>query len=149
LDLTDSQVQKKWRPLRLWIVIGIGLVLTSAVVIMLVVFLRSADDYNRDMEAGLPAIKVVVTNGCGIDRLASEYAQSIDKLNIEVVALGDTQRPVFDKSIIVVRNGDMQDLKRLQDMTGIKRHTIALDRNYQAEFEIIIGRDFDDYITKP
>jgi len=102
----------------------------------------------HDPEAGLPAIKVVVTNGCGIDRLATDYAQSINNLNIEVVALNDTRRPIYDKSVIVVRNGDMQDLKRLQEMTGIERYTIAMVENYHAEFEIIIGRDFDAFLKK-
>ena len=148
MDLTDCRGPKEWGKVRLLLFGGVCLILIGLIV---VIAIKCASQYRfsgRDPETGLPAIKVVVTNGCGIDRLAFDYAQSIDDLNVEVVALGNTKRPIYDKSIIVVRNGDMQDLKRLQDMTGIKRYTFAVDDNFQAEFEIIIGRDFDDYLKK-
>ncbi len=121
------------------------------VIVAVISILMLVRHYNHsvdDPESGLPAIKVVVSNGCGIDRLAADYARSVEKLNIEVLSLRDTKRPVYDKSIIVVRNSDMQDLKRLQQMTGIKRYTIALDESFQGEFEIILGRDFDEFLKK-
>ncbi len=85
-------------------------------------------------------------NGCGFEQLASEFAAAISQNNIEVVSLGDTPRPIYDKSIIVIRKGDMQDLKRLQKMTGITRWTSAQNEYHSADFDIIVGRDYESYI---
>ncbi|MDD4035004.1 MAG: LytR C-terminal domain-containing protein [Candidatus Cloacimonetes bacterium] len=94
----------------------------------------------------MPAIKVVILNGCGYEQLASEFAAAMSHKNIEVVSLGDTPRPIYDKSIIVMRKGDKQDLERLQKMTGIQRWTSAMNEFHSAEFDIIVGRDYETYI---
>lgn len=148
MDLTDNQVGKKWPTKRRCVLVSVALVFVIAVVISTLMLVRHYNHSVDDPESGLPAIKVVVSNGCGVDRLAADYARSIEKLNIEVLSLRDTRRPIYDKSIIVVRNSDIQDLARLQQMTGIKRHTIALDESFQGEFEIILGRDFDEFLRK-
>lgn len=97
-------------------------------------------------EAGLPAIKVRVINGCGYDRLATDFAEYISTKNIEVIELGDTARPIYDKSIIVVRKEDQKDLERLQKMTGIQRYTYVISESAKANFDIIVGQDFEDYM---
>ncbi len=148
MDLTNNEpennVPPKWK---LWLPIGIGALLI--IVAAVFYFGKSSDDgkakeYSEDE---LPAIKVVVTNGCGYVQLASEYAAAIAGKNIEVVSLADTPKPIYDKSIIVVRKGDMQDLKRLQKMTGIQRWTSALNEYYIADFEIIVGKDYEEFIS--
>lgn len=148
MDLTSKQPQenvatkkKYW----LWIA-----VLAAIAIIAAIFFLGRNNDlvpgeYGEDK---LPAIKVVVTNGCGYEQLASEYAEAISGKNIEVISLGDTPKPIYDKSIIVVRKGDMQDLKRLQKMTGIQRWTSAINEYYNADFEIIVGSDYEEYISE-
>ncbi len=145
LDLTTKSPQKKWYS-RPW-VIGI-IVLAFGLIIY---FGLSGRDKTPETpfaygEDQLPAIKVVVLNGCGYEQLAREYANSISELNIDVVSLGDTPKPIYDKSIIVVRKGDDHDLSRLMKMTGIKRWTSALNEYHSADFEIIIGRDFDEFM---
>jgi hypothetical protein len=146
LDLTSSRPQKKWftkgRLLALILII-------AAVLAGYLILVRShspapdSDGYDEDQ---LPAIKVVILNGCGFEQLASEFAAAISQNNIEVVSLGDTPRPIYDKSIIVIRKGDMQDLKRLQKMTGITRWTSAQNEYHSADFDIIVGRDYESYI---
>ena len=100
MDLTNNEpennVPPKWK---LWLPIGIGALLI--IVAAVFYFGKSSDDgkakeYSEDE---LPAIKVVVTNGCGYVQLASEYAAAIAGKNIEVVSLADTPKPIYDKSI--------------------------------------------------
>ncbi len=139
----ENVASKKWK----WILLlVVGVIGVLAVVFY---FSKSKDlvpgEYGEDK---LPAIKVVVTNGCGYEQLASEYAEAISGKNIEVISLGDTPKPIYDKSIIVVRKGDMQDLKRLQKMTGIQRWTSAINEYYNADFEIIVGSDYEEYISE-
>lgn len=97
-------------------------------------------------EDSLPALKVVVKNGCGIENLATEYAAYIHDENIDVVSMGDTPQPIYNKSVIEVKTDDRQDLARLQKMTGIKRFTLAVDADAPAPFVIILGEDFDQYM---
>ena len=146
MSLTESGSQNivarkrfPWWILILILLAGIGLT------IYLKGWYPNADDEGWE-EDKLPAVKVVVLNGCGFVGLASEYAQFIQDQNIDVMSLGDTPKPIYDKSIIVVRKGDEQDLKRLQKMTGIQRYTVAKTSYHNADFEIIIGRDFDLYM---
>ena len=96
----------------------------------------------------MPAIKVIVSNGCGYESLATDYANYISKLNVEVVKLTDTPKPIYDKSLIVVRKQDEQDLKRLQVMTGIQRFTLAVNEASEAPFIIILGRDYQQFMKE-
>jgi hypothetical protein len=111
---------------------------------------------NRDMGASgteaaehkLPAIKVILTNGCGFEGLAKEFSDFLEDKNVDIVAMGNTYKPVYDKSVIIVRKGDKVDLQRLQRMTGIERFTEARTESALADFEIIIGRDYEQYTKK-
>lgn len=99
-------------------------------------------------EKNLPAIKVVVRNGCGIENLAADYTNHIRDENIDVLHVGDMPHPIYNKSLIEAKSDDEQDLQRLQRMTGIKRHTLAVDPSFEAEFIIILGRDYEEYMNK-
>jgi hypothetical protein len=146
LDLTSSRPQKKWFTKGRFLAL---ILIVAAVLAGYLILVRShnpAPDSSEYEEDQLPAIKVVILNGCGFEQLASEFAAAISQNNIEVVSLGDTPRPIYDKSIIVIRKGDMQDLKRLQKMTGITRWTSAQNEYHSADFDIIVGRDYESYI---
>ena len=143
LDLTKTPQSKKWfsQP-AFWFTL-LALLLLLAALLLYFVYQRSPKDPVGYEEDQLPAIKVMVLNGCGIERLASEFSEHISHKNIEVVSLGDSPRPIYDKSIIVVRKGDMADLGRLQKMTGIQRWTSAINEYHNADFDIIVGRDYE------
>lgn len=146
LDLTISPPEKKWFSKRwLWLLILAIVVLGLAAMLFFRSYTKDSgsEAYSEDQ---LPAIKVVILNGCGYEQVASEFAAALSHKNIEVVSLGDTPHPTYDKSIIVVRKGDMQDLQRLQKMTGIERWTSALNEYHSADFDIIVGRDYESFI---
>lgn len=104
-----------------------------------------ADKNENDPEQKLPAVKIILTNGCGFEGLAKEFSDFLADKNIDIVAMGNTLRPVYDKTIIVIRKGDTEDFKRLQRMTGITRFTMAKNETALADFEIIIGKDYEQY----
>ncbi len=146
MDLTTNDTEKTLSPKR-WI----PYVIVALAVLVLVAFIlirgfKTDSGPTQYTEDQLPAIKVVVLNGCGYEQLASEFAAAISHKNIEVVSLGDTPKPIYDKSVIVVRKGDMQDLARLQKMTGIERWTSAINEYHNADFDIIVGRDYELFI---
>ncbi|MCK9332248.1 MAG: LytR C-terminal domain-containing protein [Candidatus Cloacimonetes bacterium] len=100
-------------------------------------------NYDEDQ---LPAIKVLVLNGCGYEQLATEFSAHLANKNIDVISVGDTPKPIYDKSIIVMRKEDKNDLERLMRMTGIQRWTSALNEYHNADFDIIVGRDYEEFM---
>lgn len=102
----------------------------------------------KDQEHKLPAVKIILTNGCGFEGVAKEFSDFLADKNVDIVAMGNTLRPVYDKTIIVIRKGDQQDFERLQRMTGIQRYTMAKSESAFADFEIIIGKDYEEYTKK-
>jgi len=147
-DLTENRDPKKLRSnSRVWyIVIAVATLLAAGYVI----YRNYLHDDNPlpPGEENMPAIKVIVSNGCGYESLATDYANYISKLNVEVVKLTDTPKPIYDKSLIVVRKQDEQDLKRLQVMTGIQRFTLAVNEASEAPFIIILGRDYQQFMKE-
>lgn len=146
MGLTDSPPEKKVRSRNLVWYIGIAVVIIAVAGYVLFRDYLNPESRMSAEEAKMPAIKVIVSNGCGYEQLATDYAEYISKLNIEVVKLTDTPKPIYDKSLIVVRKQDDQDLKRLQVMTGIQRYTLALSEASEAPFIIILGRDYQEFM---
>ncbi len=144
--MTTMPGVNNWSTKRLLIVVSVSVLALLLIAYLLIKVFIGSESGLKNPEAGMPAIKVRVLNGCGYDRLATEYADFISKKNIEVVELGDTPRPIYDKSVIIIRREDEEDLLRLQRMTGIMRYTLVLNENAKTDFDIIIGRDFEDYM---
>jgi hypothetical protein len=141
----ENTLPSKWKT---WLPIGLFVLAVAGAVLFFLLKQPGTEKPHTYGEDELPAIKIVVTNGCGYEQLASEFANALKNINVEVVSLGDTSKPIYDKSIIVIRKGDMQDLKRLQKMTGIERWTSAYNEYFNADFEIIVGRDYEQYISR-
>lgn len=148
MSLTSTPSSKKWYHRRgLWIALLAVVVIGMGAYIFIKGLSHDSDDELPD-EKTMPAIKVVVSNGCGYERLATEFALFLSTKNIEVKRLTDTPKPIYDKSVIVVKYGDTQDLQRLQKMTGIQRYTLASNPDFDAPFLIILGRDYEEFMKK-
>lgn len=130
----------------MWVVIAL-VVLSIAGIVSYQIRQRNKNVEN-DPERKLPAIKIILTNGCGFEGVAGEFSDFLSEKNVDIVATGNTRKPIYDKTIIVVRKGDEQDLNRLIRMTGITRNTTATSEYAVAEFEIIIGKDYEQYLIK-
>jgi hypothetical protein len=104
---------------------------------------KKEEEFNDDM---LPAVKVKLLNGCGFSGIASEFSEYLSQYNIYVVSLGNSEKPIYDKTIIVIKQDDEEDLMRLKKYTGITRVIYALDPYIEESFQIILGRDYQDYI---
>jgi len=96
-------------------------------------------------ESNLPAIKIILLNGCGYQGVAGKVREILYQKNLDIIACSNAEKFIYDKTIIVVKKRDEQDLERLQLMTGIKRRIFANNKNSEASFYIIIGKDYQDY----
>lgn len=128
----------------LWVLLALLLVL--AIIVSLINFgiIKLKAD-KHDSEAYLPAIKVIISNGCGFENLAADYSHYISDQNIDVIRISDMPKPIYDKSMIVMQKEDAQDLARLQKMTGIQLNTTAIKEDADAQFIIILGRDIANF----
>ncbi len=136
------------RSSKLILIIVIVILFISAVGILLYKYKVLDKNGISDGEQKLPAVKIILTNGCGFEGLAKEFSEFLSEKNIDIIAIGNTRKPVYDKTIIVIRKGDNEDLRRLQRMTGISRFTMAKNETALADFEIIIGKDYEQYTKK-
>lgn len=130
----------------MWVVIAVVVLSIGGIVSYQIV--QKSKNADNDPEHKLPAIKIILTNGCGFEGVAGEFSDFLSNKNVDIVATGNTRKPIYDKTIIVVRKGDEQDLARLQRMTGIERNTTAKNEYAVADFEIIIGKDYEQYLIK-
>ena len=94
----------------------------------------------------MPAIRVRVLNGCGYRNAASDFGNYLAQYNIDVIGTGNAAKFIYNRSIIVVKRDDPQDLERLMRYTGITRRVYAIDTHSVESFQIIVGRDFRDYM---
>ncbi len=94
----------------------------------------------------LPAIRIRILNGCGFQNAASDFSDYLRRYNVDTIGIGNADKFIYDKSIIVVKKDDQQDLQRLMEYTGITRRVYALDNQAVESFQIIVGRDFRKYM---
>ena len=127
----------------MWVIIAV-VVISIGGIVWYKYFSDASEKHKNDVPP-LPAIKITLTNGCGYEGLAKEFSKFLEDKNVDIVTTGNSLRPIYDKTIIVVRKGDNEDLKRLQQITGISRYTMALSESAPADFEIIIGKDYEAY----
>ena len=146
MSLTANDPPTNVSPKRtIWyVIIAILLIAIAFVAIQKYVLQKPVDTVLP--EDKLPAVKVQILNGCGFEGLASEYQDFIKDKNISVDSTGDTTKPIYDKSLIVVRKGDLEDLERLRKMTGIKLYTLARTEYSNVDFDIVLGRDYDQFM---
>lgn len=146
--MTEQAPQKTWRSRKLfWLGLFVLIILGVLGYRFILPLLQDKGGLPAE-EANMPAIKVIVSNGCGYEQLASLYAEYIGQMNVDVVKLSDTRRPIYDTSIIVMHHDDEEDLRRLQAMTGITLYTKAIREAPEAPFTIILGRDYQKYMKK-
>ena len=100
------------------------------------------------IEDNLPAIRIRVLNGSGFRGAASEYGNYLQRFNVDVIGIGNTEKFIYDKSIIVVKHQDEQDLVRLMKYTGITRRIYALSDHSVEQFQIIVGKDYRSYVKQ-
>ncbi len=142
-EIPQSSAPSKKR-VHIWIILAVLVVLAVSIYLINSGVIKFHDDADED-EAKMPAIKVIITNGCGYENLATDYSNYIGTKNVDVVKLTDT-KPIYDKSIIVMLKDDEQDLQRLQKISGIQLFTKAINENADAQFIIILGRDYSEYM---
>jgi hypothetical protein len=125
-----------------------GLVKCLMLFCCLTVFVTGCNQEHREIEESLPAIRVRVLNGIGFKGIASEMSDYLKRYNIDVIGVGNADKFVYNRTIIVVKHDDEYDLARLMKYTGISRRVYAYSEHSVESFQIVLGHDYRDYIKK-
>ena len=128
----------------------VTLVSISLLILTILVILSIEKKENNDLftDNYFPYIRVMIQNGCGFTGVANNVRNSVSDMNIDVVEVGNARQFIYNETLIVVKHNDEQDLKRLQNMTGIKNVIYAINENYFVPFIIIAGRDYQTYFPQ-
>jgi len=130
----------------LWVTIGTALLVT-VITFSVLTFTMGVEDEEEVAERYNPSIKVTVQNGCGFAGVANHVRRFLTDKNVDVIATGNARRYVFDESVIVVKQDEKDDLRRLQKITGIKNVIYAINDNSITPFIIIAGKDYQNYFS--
>ena len=133
-----------------------ALLITITVLIIILSFFfilflkREKANINEDKIA-VTSLKISILNGCGIDGAAKdvkEYLINKNIKNLDIIAWENVERDMFiyGKTLIVIKKDDEEKLKYLMKITGIKRRIFALDPNTIEDMQIILGRDYKNYL---
>jgi LCP family protein required for cell wall assembly len=89
------------------------------------------------------SVSVTVRNGAGIRGLGAEVGQILTKGGFPVAEVGNTARPVYDKTIIIFKSGKDEDAKLVQDTLGSGQAVHGSDiYKFDTDVLVIVGKDW-------
>lgn len=107
------------------------------------------DTRNHLSEDSLRAkIQVEVLNGCGESGTAEKLTDYLRANGFDVVNLGNYRSFEIENSIIISRNGKMQNAEKVSAMVGLDNTSIIQQTNpdYLLDVTFILGKDYKDLI---
>ncbi len=131
---------------RRWLILVIVIVFVIACIAGYFVYKHKTMQKKASLEATLPSIKISLKNGCGFEGAATDMTEYLADKNIDIVTTGNAEKFIYNKTIIVVKKMDRDDLLRLMKMTGIQQWTLAESDYAVAPFVIVIGKDYEELI---
>jgi len=122
------------------------LILSVIQLLIIALMFTSCKKEEVEVEDNFPAITVKVINGCGFQGVAANFRDFLVRYNIDVRGTENARKFIFNRTIIVVKHEDEQDLQRLMRYTGITRRIYALSEHSNEAFHIIVGNDYREYL---
>lgn len=112
------------------------------------IFVPKLKDRYANSEDLYPAIKINLVNGCGYQGVATNIAELLTNMSIDVVHISNARKFIYNETIIVVKKYDEDELSRLKKTTGIKNVIYAVNESFPVPFLIVIGKDYQTYFCK-
>ena len=106
---------------KFWIVISS---FTAIITLSLILVISKCSMQGNNSESPItefPSIKIEVINGCGISGVASQIRRFLSDKNIDVLNVSNARLYIYEETFIIVKHNDEEDLKRLKDITKIKK----------------------------
>jgi hypothetical protein len=89
-------------------------------------------------------IQLEVLNGCGVPGLATRFTSSLRQYGFDVVETGNFDNFDMTETLIISRNGNMQNARRVASALGIPEERILREESpdFYLDATIVIGSDF-------
>lgn len=89
-------------------------------------------------------IQLEVLNGCGVPGLATRFTSSLRRYGFDVVETGNFDNFDMTETLIISRNGNMQNARRVASALGIAEERILREESsdFYLDATIVIGSDF-------
>jgi hypothetical protein len=89
-------------------------------------------------------IQLEVLNGCGVPGLATRFTSSLRRYGFDVVETGNFDNFDMTETLIISRNGNMQNARRVATALGIPEERILREESsdFYLDATIVIGSDF-------
>ncbi len=104
-------------------------------------------------EAAGPPIRVYVTNGCGVNRLASSLRPRLQEAGFDVCGVENADRSDYSETLIVDRCGDLGKAEAVcaffQEQWGVGRVLLQARSSSETEVLVILGRDLGEQRLRP
>ncbi|MEX0679921.1 MAG: LytR C-terminal domain-containing protein [Balneolales bacterium] len=93
-------------------------------------------------------IQIEVLNGCGIPGLATQYTSILRQQGFDVVESGNFETFDITESLVIDRNGNLENASRVARALGIPGERIIreISPDYYLDATVVIGSDFESLI---
>ncbi len=101
-------------------------------------------DASIEVEETQP-LKIEVLNGCGVNGIATKFANNLTYQNYEVVDKGNADHWNYEYTILVDLRGieNEKALEKLRKDIGLQKEDVILMReDSEADVQLIIGKDY-------
>lgn len=90
-------------------------------------------------------IQMEVLNGAGIPGLATRYTSSLRQFGFDVVETGNFDHFNVINSMVISRNGEMENARRVARAIGISEQFILREESpdFYLDVTLVIGADFE------
>ncbi|MEX1011887.1 MAG: LytR C-terminal domain-containing protein [Balneolaceae bacterium] len=91
-------------------------------------------------------IQIEVLNGCGIPGLASRFTTTLRRFGFDVVETGNFDTFEMTESILISRNGNMENATRVARALGIPEDRILIEESpeFYLDATLVIGADYEN-----
>lgn len=90
-------------------------------------------------------IQMEVLNGAGISGLATRFTTSLRGYGFDVVETGNFDHFDVDKTLVISRNGEMENARRVARAIGVNEEQILQEESpdFYLDVTLVIGSDFE------
>lgn len=89
-------------------------------------------------------IQLEVLNGCGVPGIATRFTSALRSYGFDVVESGNFDNFDMNESILISRNGNMENAKRVAEALGMPDERILLEKSteFYLDATLVIGSDY-------
>lgn len=90
-------------------------------------------------------IQIEVLNGCGVPGLATEFTSVFRENGFDVVESGNFETFDITETIVIDRNGNMENARKVARVLGIPNDRIIreLSSDFYLDATVVIGSDYE------